>query len=236
MQKGKKIAVYTCIYGGYDKLLAPLNVELLNQADFFCFSDKNIKSDIYKVITTNFDFFDPVKNSRYAKINPHLFFKEYDYSIYIDANHRIVTNDLEGLISKHLKDSNIARFRHDIRDCLYQEATMCIQNKLDEEAIILQQMERYRADGFPEHFGLGANCFIIRRHNEKDVVDHSKLWWNEVLNGSRRDQLSFEYVRWKLNTASTFIDERWYFSNIYYREGHVNEKSRHVKVNGTPSP
>jgi hypothetical protein len=38
---------------------------------------------------------------------------------------------------------------------------------------------------------------ILRRHT--DAIRHlNEAWWNEIVRGSRRDQLSFNYVAWKL--------------------------------------
>lgn len=51
--------------------------------------------------------------------------------------------------------------------------------------------------GFPEHYGLGENNILYRRHNEPALVRVMEDWWYFLENYSRRDQLSFVYVLWK---------------------------------------
>ena len=44
---------------------------------------------------------------------------------------------------------------------------------------------------------------ILRRHNEKDCVRVMEDWWTEIKYGSKRDQLSFNYVDGKIIQNST---------------------------------
>ena len=57
--------------------------------------------------------------------------------------------------------------------------------------------ERYNAEHFEDNYGLGEFSFIIRRHNKKDCINIMEKWWNEIINYSHRDQLSFNYILWK---------------------------------------
>ena len=47
---------------------------------------------------------------------------------------------------------------------------------------------------------------LVRKHNEIDVIEISEDWWEEVKSGSRRDQLSFNYVAWKNNFNIKYMD------------------------------
>ena len=38
---------------------------------------------------------------------------------------------------------------------------------------------------------------MVREHHNKDCIRVMETWWDEVLNNSRRDQLSFMYAVWK---------------------------------------
>ena len=38
---------------------------------------------------------------------------------------------------------------------------------------------------------------LFRKHNNKNVIEFQEKWWNEVLTKSKRDQLSFNYIKWK---------------------------------------
>ena len=42
---------------------------------------------------------------------------------------------------------------------------------------------------------------ILRRHNEKDCIRVMEDWWTEIKYGSKRDQLSFNYVLGKITPS-----------------------------------
>lgn len=67
----------------------------------------------------------------------------------------------------------------------------------DDKETILKQMNRYIQEGFPRDFGSAANGAIVREHADPVCIRIMETWWQEVRNGSRRDQLSFWYSVWK---------------------------------------
>ena len=94
--KLKKV-VYSVILGNYDKIKT---INIQNGYDYFLFSDvyNNISiktnwtilpipEDVKNLNVTK------VKKQRFIKLHPHLYFKNYDLSIYIDATFEI-TGDL----------------------------------------------------------------------------------------------------------------------------------------------
>ena len=96
-------------------------------------------------------------------------------------------------------------FKHFERSCLYQEAEVCKAMGLDSLNIIDKQIQRYRAEGFPENYGLPECGIILRNKSEKsDAV--MNVWRQEVNNGSRRDQLSFMYAVWKVQPIIKIFD------------------------------
>lgn len=220
----KKVVIYTCNYGGYDRILEPLSPELNIQADFYCFINDTVQSKIYQKKSNLLQAEDDILLSRHPKINPHLYFSEYEISIYIDANLRLTLNDLEPIVNYALNSANIACWKHNYRCCIYDEAKICIARGLDNRKIIEEQILRYREEGFPEHFGLGANSLIIRRHNDPEVIAFSEAWWQEYINNSKRDQLSSDYIRWKLGTNIFHIPLNISSNAVYVRYKH--HKSR----------
>ena len=88
-------------------------------------------------------------------------------------------------------------FRHPERQCLYDEQERCIDYNKDDPTRILQQVNRYHAEGYPRNNGLAECNVIVRRHNHPGVIKVMCDWWREIENGSRRDQISFPYVLWK---------------------------------------
>lgn len=50
----------------------------------------------------------------------------------------------------------------------------------------------------PKHLGLAETGLMLRDHHDPKCEEVMKLWKSEVLKGSHRDQLSFNYACWKL--------------------------------------
>ncbi len=121
-----------------------------------------------------------------------------EYTVMFGANSRLVA-DPRDLVERYLLHSSAdsAMFRHPHRDCLYEEAQAVVQMGKEIRVNVEVQVSRYRAEGFPEHFGLFTNIINIRR-NTKRMAEFEAAWWEEVKNGSYRDQLAFDYMRWKM--------------------------------------
>ena len=191
--------IYTTIFGGYDDITKPT---LPNNWDWKCFSEEN-SIPLYT---------DNTRNAKKFKVLPHRYLEDYEYSIFIDGNMYVVGN-VDELIEKYLSDSNIAFFDHnknrmDPRDCIYDEYNAIMdlgkndpnQNFKDNPQVMYDQVKRYQDEGYPSHNGLITGMVILRRHNEKDCIRVMEDWWTEIKYGSKRDQLSFNYVAWKSNT------------------------------------
>lgn len=195
-----KIAVYTAVYGNYDTI-KPIKFKSSN-CDYYIFSDCNVDDNLGwtkkgcrfpKNVTNN-----TLKN-RYLKMNPHLFFSNYDYSIYIDAT-LVINYDISLLINR-LDKKFIGMFSHEeTRNCIYDEAKAVIKAGRAPKEIVEDQMSRYAKEGFPKNFGLTENNIIVRKHNDHACIELMELWWNEFIfdKNSKRDQLCFMYSLWKL--------------------------------------
>jgi len=95
-------------------------------------------------------------------------------------------------------DADFNMMKHPCRTCIYQEAETIKNENIDKSLNFIPQIARYKKEGFPEEYGLNA-CGIIGRHNNAFTERFEKEWWHQVMIGSYRDQLSFDYVRWKLD-------------------------------------
>lgn len=208
------IVVYTAIFGGKDELIAP--TAILPECDLVCFTDQPLLVAGGWQIRHEQSFSeDPVRNAKVFKILPHRYFPEYQYSVWVDGNILIRGNVAE-LVEQHLSQDNIAFFSHnqnamDPRRGVYEEAELLIQRAhegkpKDDPELIARQVARYRREGFPDDGGLVVGMEVIRRHHAPDVVQAMEDWWAEIQNGSRRDQLSFNYIAWKNRLAFTYID------------------------------
>lgn len=105
--------VYTSIFGKYDNVKTQ---SLPDGWDWKCFSEDNSLS-LYT---------DNNRNAKRFKVLPHRYLQDYEYSIFIDGNMKVIGNVNE-LVDKYLKDCNVAFFSHnnnhlDARNCPYDEA------------------------------------------------------------------------------------------------------------------
>lgn len=84
-------------------------------------------------------------SARFYKTHPHLFFKEYQYSIWVDAHILIKNSYLDDYLCNSFIPGNhkLAVIEHPFRDCTYKEAYECIRENKDDEEIIEKQMQRY---------------------------------------------------------------------------------------------
>lgn len=224
----KKIAVYTCVTGGYDDIHAPL--VFFDNADYYLVTDDVEKykkySNIYKIIKLD-DEIIKLGNTyanRYAKFHPFNFFKGYDYSIYIDGSVRVLS-DIRPFVYKSDIKSGVAMHKHSGRKCAYKEAKACIMKGKGNGELIAAQMERYKKEGFPSMFGLnecGVIAVDLKNDNAKVLLE---AWWDEFLNSkSLRDQLSWPYVVWKngftmadVGSLGSNINENYKFELITHK-------------------
>lgn len=150
-----KGVIYTCITGGYDNLKTHKYINL--DWDYVCFTDeKNMKTDrVWDVRPLVFNKMDISRNNRWHKMHPHLLFPEYENSLYIDGNIRILSQKFfENLESK--KESLFISTLHPKRNCLYEEAKICSEAKMEKKEIIDKQIEIIKGD----LFSLSPNFYI----------------------------------------------------------------------------
>ena len=118
----KNIAVYTVIFGGYDDI-NPVKKAYKDEADFYLFTDRPIKAKDYRIIQVEPDNENLRRASRLYKINPHLFFPDYKYTIYIDGSIEMLISPKKA-VNKYLKGSDVAVHKHPYRDCIYDERSL----------------------------------------------------------------------------------------------------------------
>ncbi|MCG3760577.1 DUF616 domain-containing protein [Vibrio cincinnatiensis] len=211
--KKNRIVVYTALFGGYDNLIE-LTIDDAD-VDFVCFTENpELKSNSWNIVYVDKPFDDPVLCNRYYKMHPHLFFKDYDRSVYIDGNVRIL-NSMYDLVQFNLA-YDIIFAKHEHRNCLYDEAQVCISKKNTPEKLVDKQMSFYRNDGFPKDFGLGEMNIIIRKHHSNEIIELMDQWWEQFMLWAKRDQLSFFYLIWKNNINFNYLHVNPREKNDYF--------------------
>ena len=205
-----KIAVYTSIFGKYDILHE--NQFQMEGVDYLCFTDEDLQSNTWNIIKSTPLYNDPNRNAKKYKILPHRYLKDYDYSVWIDGNILIVS-DIRDLAKKNkyqVFDHNKTIL--DPRDCIYQEYNAIIQlgqqsgNYKDNPQVMHKQVSKYLEEGYPQNNGLATNPILLREHHNPNIIKTMEDWWIEIKYGSRRDQLSFNYVAWKNNFKFNYLE------------------------------
>lgn len=201
-----KVAIYTVSTGQYDVIYSPIYAD--PSIDYFIFTDQNLNGEcIWRKmgIPGEIQNKTSLEQARYIKTHPHVFFSEYDYSIFIDGNIRI-TCDIKPLIYSMIDHrKSIAIHQHQVRDCLYDEARAVKAVGKASSKLVNAQMKMYKSEGFPKHYGLFETNVLIRKHNDEKCIRLMDTWWNEMLNWTKRDQLSFTYSLWKNNLSPEYV-------------------------------
>lgn len=201
-----------------------------NDCSFVCFTDMNdLDSNTFEVKRYPRINCDPVRCARFFKLLPHLFFPDYEYSIWIDASIVIKKENLRRLVERYLRENDIAMFTHAERDCIYDEGAVCIDSGKDAPTIINAQLNHYRKNGYPRHNGLVNTGVILRRHSAPSIIQVDTDWWNQLVNFSQRDQLSFNYVAWKNGLRWATIEGEIRDSEYFKVTPHANNYSMFQK-------
>ncbi len=202
--------VYSCLFGHSEKFLNH-EYEHDGSIDFVLFTDDpEIKSDFWTTIVVPRNLLDPARQSKGFKHEPHLFLQEYDCSLYLDNTVRLklsVEKIFENFDKSHY---SISLFTHPDRNCVYLEAEEVARVGFDNQQIIQDQIKFYREIGFPENYGLHATTLILRSHRDVKLNAAMSDWHKQVLRFSKRDQISFDVIRYfyELEVETIYQDLR----------------------------
>lgn len=220
------IIVYTAVTAGYDSLRTP-PPRLQREADFVAFLEPLTPVNGWQPRPLDSHYGDANRNAKRYKILPHHYFLQYDFSLWIDGTIELAFDFPICQLTAYLGDADIALRAHPRRCCAYQEASHCIQDRLDDRETIYRQVGRYTRDGFPANMGLVNASVILRRHTPR-VVEFCEKWWQEIVQGSRRDQISFPYVAWKCGLKYSSFPE-----GLFKCHPHTNPARRKLPASGS---
>lgn len=186
--------LYSAIAGGYDR---PKAQQAFADVESILFYDGPEAPQGWDVEPFDVIANDPVRTAKKPKILPHVYFPQPGWSVWVDGNIELLVSPHELIDEVRDHGATIGVFRHPDRRCIYKEAARCISASKDDPSLIISQMERYREEGYPADNGLAECNVIVRHHSDPLVQKVMSDWWREIRTGSRRDQLSFNYVIWK---------------------------------------
>ena len=188
-----RIAIYTCIVGGYDELQQPAVVE--DGFDFICFVGMGEMTQgrvgVWDVRELPVHFGTATYDARWAKMHPHELLPDYAASVWIDGNIALTDGSLfEAVRARMASDVQFSGVPHPTRDCTYAEARKCFDMRYLKLGGLLGVWLYQWICGLPRHAGLIESNLVFRRHLDPAVVAFDERWWRLILNLSRRDQLS----------------------------------------------
>jgi len=182
----KRLVVYTCVTGSYDVVKKPS--VFVDWADWRAFSEVDFE------------------DNRYPKLQPHTLFPEYEYSLWIDGNIDIVSEEFWIKIKEQMDEGILyAGLPHPQRDDIYEESLRILKNDREKLSNLKRAVLFLHNQGFPRHYGMNENGVILRKHNSPDVVNFDNMWWDMFCRFSRRDQMSWAFCMWKSGLVSVDI-------------------------------
>lgn len=197
-----KFAIYTAIVGNYDKILQPKVVDPC--FDYILFSNdiKEKKIGVWQIRKIDYNNKDQIKIARWVKTHPEDLLPGYDFSVWMDANIQIETDYIYNRSKELFQiESPISSIAHPERNCIYQEMFVVFFWNYESITTILRWSNVLQKNHFPSNIGLNETGVLFRNHLRSKVMEFDQLWWSFINEYSRRDQLSFNYVLWKLQLS-----------------------------------
>ncbi len=189
------LVVYTVLVGDKEMLNDPLRVighdaETDLRIDYVCFTDNDaLTSPTWQMRRLEHPLMPPERLSRLPKTQPHLFFPDYEHSLYIDNT--VVFKRLPR--RSDLRKSVFRAFRHPWRHNPVDEADIIVKNGLDISAPVADQLRFYNRRGaFDGVETLTTGTALLRKHKSPQVKKFGELWWEQILLFSKRDQISLD--------------------------------------------
>ncbi len=196
-----RVAIYTAIFGGYDKILEPYCVP--NNCDFYIFTDRKIEVGkskwIKKDSPKSIESLSNAEKNRYLKMHPDELFPDYKYSIYVDGNVQIIT-DLTEYINI-LGETGIGIHLHNLRNCVYDELDATVKTGRVKKNDATRYRKYLLSTGMPKSYGLLQCSVIVREHHNEVCRNVMKQWWQEYCKYTKRDQVSLPHILYMNNIS-----------------------------------
>ena len=199
----KRFAIYAACIGEYDEIHQPKVIS--DQFDYFLFTDQldvnqpaNNKIGVWEVVRVHErEGLSPILMARYIKTHPHEFLPNYEAWIWVDLNLVFTDSFFYHRFDEWYKGSNLLAVNpHPTTDDVYEHIyEMCCYG-FENDVTCLKAMRFLQEQNYPAHNGLSETNILFRK-NKQEIVSFDEQWWECVLNLSKRDQFSFNYLLYK---------------------------------------
>lgn len=222
LRDGKKICIYTTLFGEIDKLNPVINP--VKGIDYICFTDRERDAKGWTQIIV-----DPKQptdnlNAKVFKVLPHQHLQNYEYSMFVDANTVFLGRTGE-LIDICLSGGDFVMWQHPLREDTLTEVCAIISHLRHGPEKILEQIQHYVEQGLPRNAGVFEASFIWRRHMSPDVSNFMDKWWEHICKFSSRDQISLSYLVWETGMRPSLLDKAFGTSRenvFFFKAPHLN--------------
>jgi hypothetical protein len=200
-----RYVVYTAVFGNIgDQLHEPVQASGVR---YVAFVDSAVATKQthkgWELLPPRWERPDKRRQARQHKCLAHELFPETEYTLWVDGC-LTPRENMQSMVEYLLNDHDLAAFEHAERNCVYQEVEACIRLKKDQPELMRNQVARYRKEQYPYNNGLAETTAVLRRHTPQ-IAELNQAWWKEIREGSVRDQLSLDYVCWRLGVRYTHL-------------------------------
>jgi hypothetical protein len=210
-----KIAIYTAIFGNYDKLKPAFP-----GYDCFCFTDQDFDEKDWKILQidllqSNCKFKTPERlTARKVKTLPHHYLPDYDAWLWVDGSVEVKKDPFELIQST----KEFTAHEHHISNIIqnfYREGINIVALNMEKPDRIIAQLNKYIQEGFVQKFPHYETAVVIRKNTPK-VNNFNESWWEEIKNHSIRDQISLPYCLWKNDIQLQYFPKN-ILKNSYFK-------------------
>ncbi len=188
---GKKIAVVSAVFGGFDRLL-PVPESWTADADFYLFTDRVFEnSGSWTLVNPTYHNADPRRKARFVKLHlPFYFSGGYDWVLWVDGNILMTTNPAELLDHYDLDQFDFATWQHPERDSLTAEAAACYKMGKESHDVLFRHLKNVSSIATTNTVPVFETWAMFIRPDSESAKRMSEIWWRLMMQGSKRDQLS----------------------------------------------
>lgn len=222
--KKEKGVVYTTIFND-DILYDPDFVT--SGVDYVCFTNNpNLKSNIWEIMLINNFNLDSNVDNYSIKMLPYNYLKNYDYSVWVDSDFKIIGN-IEEFIDIYSSGSSM--FVTNYLDNYLNSNS--IKNFISSnDGLIEDKINQYKNQKFNSYEKMIETSIIYRRHDDSNLYEVMADWYHETKNFCEIDQITLPYVLSKNNFSIDVINMFSFKNNFFEFCPNKNEDSKMLHI------